>query len=82
MCHKAVLITIMKIKRTAGGDPFWAHYAHLELCGWGRWAAGEGASFLGLGFHIPDNSTEIDSSWSRHSGFLSVCFTDVHTAIL
>lgn len=40
MCVKAILITIIKIKRTAGEDPFQAHCAHLALWGWGRWEVG------------------------------------------
>lgn len=82
MCHKAILIMIMKIKRTAEGT----HSGSVMLA----WSSvvgedgrrREGASFLGLGFSIPEKSTEIDSFWSRHSGLLSNCLADVHTAIL
>lgn len=40
LCVKVILITIIKIKRTAGEDLFQAHCAHLVLWGWGRWEVG------------------------------------------
>lgn len=40
LCVKAILIAIIKMKRTAGEDPFQAHYAHLALWGCGKWEGG------------------------------------------
>lgn len=40
LCHKAILITIIKTKKTAGENPFWSHHAHLALWSGGKWEVG------------------------------------------